>query len=89
MPKKAKAVKTPSRIMADIITCGMALRGDSITVLAKKLNLHRNTVYLDLQSPERIPQDRLWLYFVALELPIDDVLNRIAQRLCEEITDRR
>lgn len=88
MPKKAKAARTPSQIMLDMIICSMDIRKESATSLAAKMNVHRNTVMRDFQCPEGIPQDRLWMYFTVLDIPIDSVLRPIAQQMCEEMIRR-
>lgn len=88
MPSKVKYLKTPSRIMADIIMGAMSMRGETRYTLAKKMHLHHNTVYLDLKDPERIPQDRLWLYFTVLEIPVGDYLQAAGKSYLDELTRR-
>ena len=88
MPKKASKAQTPAQIMVDIIKCGMTMRGETQASIAKKMHAHRNTVTYDLDCPERIPQERLWLYFALLDIPVDEVLQVVAGRLCDELTKR-
>ena len=88
MPSKVKHLRTPSRIMADIIIGAMSMRGETRYTLAKKINVHQNTIYLDLKDPERIPQDRLWLYFNVLEIPVEDYLQAAGKSYLDELTRR-
>lgn len=88
MAAKAKPQRTPARIMADLIRCAMIVSGETQRSLAKKLNVHENTVSLDMKEPERIPQDRLWLYFAVLGAPMDDALEAVADTFAASVVKR-
>lgn len=80
--------KTPSQITVDLIQAAMSIGGLSAKALACKAKVHPNTVYMDLRDPDRIPQNRLWLYFTVLDIPVQDALNRIAESFAHSITRR-
>lgn len=87
MPK-LKRTRTPSSIMADMIKCGMITEGLNKTQLAKRANFSINTVCADLNDPERIPQKRLWIYFLVLGLPMNEALQAVADKFAENATKR-
>jgi len=83
-----RASKSPSQITCRIIHAGMSAEGMSVHELAKRTGVHHNTVYTDLKQPEKIPQDRLWLYFTILNVPVENALARIAAEFAEMLTRR-
>lgn len=82
------AAKSPSQITCRIIHAGLSAEGMSVHEMAKRMKVHYNTVYNDLKQPEKIPQDRLWMYFTILNVPIDNALKRIAQEFAESLARR-
>ena len=79
MPAKATARRTPSEIIGRIVQAAMAANGVNAQELAKRSNVHPNTVYTDMKNPDKMPLSRLWLYFLALDVPIDDALRAFAE----------
>ena len=80
--------KTPSQITAGIIRAAMSKDGTTPQSIAKQMQVHVNTVYSDLRDPDRIPQNRLWLYFTVLGIPVDDALQRIADSFSAMLVQR-
>jgi lambda repressor-like predicted transcriptional regulator len=80
--------RTPSQITAGIIRAAMSKDGTTPQSLAKQMQVHVNTVYSDLRDPDRIPQNRLWLYFTVLGIPVDDALQRIADSFSAMLVQR-
>lgn len=70
--------RTPSEVIRGIIQAAMTAEEMTGEQLARDMGVHVNTVYSDLKAPEKIPQGRLWLYFVTLGIPIQDALESIA-----------
>ena len=66
---------TPSRAMWSLIECGMRTKKMHMSDLARRVGVHPNTITRDSQEPERIPQGRLWLYFEAVGVPVDEVIS--------------
>lgn len=87
--KKQSKHRTPSRAIADMIRCGMTLQGETIETIADKLNVSMATVCTDLQRPEKIQSGRMWLYFTILGLPVQDVLNGIADEVAKAMAETR
>ena len=83
-----KKGKSPSAITCRIIKAAMGAADMNAEKLAKRMNVHINTVYRDLKEPERIPQDRLWLYFTALGVPVNESLQTIANQFAFSIVQR-
>lgn len=81
--------RTPSRAIADMIRCGMTLQGETIETMADKLNVSNATVCTDLQRPEKIQAGRMFLYFTILGLPVQDVLNGIADEVAKVMAETR
>ena len=82
------ARKTPSQITAGIIKAAMAHSDNTPQTLAKQMQVHVNTVYSDMRDPDRIPQNRLWMYFTILGVPVDDALKRIADSFSQMLVNR-
>ena len=80
--------RTPSQITAGIIRAAMSKDGTTPQSLAKQMQVHVNTVYSDLRDPDRIPQNRLWLYFTVLGVPIEDALEKIAKEFAFSLVRR-
>lgn len=85
---KPKRFRTPAAVMVDILKGAMLLRSETQVGLSKKTHVHINTVNRDFNDPERIPQDRLWLYFTALDIPIDGALEAFGKKYLEELIKR-
>ena len=88
MPAKAKARRTPSEIMSRIISAAMAANELTAQDLAKRADVHQNTVYSDLKDPDKITLSRLWIYFLALDVPVDDALAAFAEAFARGIVQR-
>ena len=88
MAKVVKSLNTPSQIVCQIIKAGMGAKDISTHELAKRMQIHVNTVYSDLRDPDRIPQNRLWLYFTVLGIPVYDALSRFAQEFAMSLVRR-
>lgn len=88
IPIAAKRTRTPAQIMADMILCAMQYRGETRQSMAKKLNVAVNTVCSDMHDPDRIPQNRLWLYFTVLDIPVQDVLSGVAHSFADTLARR-
>ena len=88
MASKARRSRTPSEIIAGLVQAAMTADGMTAQELAKRAGVHANTVYRDLKDPDRIPQSRLWRYFVTLGVPVQAALDGIADALAESLTRR-
>lgn len=66
---------TPSRTMWGIIECGMRSQRILMSDLARRVGVHPNTITRDAQEPEKIPQGRLWLYFEAVGISVEDMVK--------------
>ena len=80
--------RTPSQITAGIIRAAMSKDGMTQQSLAKRMKVHVNTVNHDMKDPDRIPQDRLWMYFTVLGVSVDDALQRIADSFSAMLVQR-
>ena len=87
MWKDKKRKKTPSQITACMIRAAMSVNGMSVIELAKLMNVCAKTVYTDLSEPEKIPQDRLWLYFINLDISVDDALQSVANKVASAMVN--
>ena len=67
----------------------MTLNNETIETMAYKLNVSMATVCTDLQRPEKIQAGRMFLYFTILGLPIQDVLNGIADEVAKAMAETR
>lgn len=79
---------TLPQIMARIIRAAMAAQNVSNTQLADRIGVHMNTVYKDLKEPEGMTMARAWLYFTALDIPIDDALKAFADSFARSLVTR-
>lgn len=66
---------TPSKAMWNLVESNMRTQRINRGELARRICVHPNTITKDSQEPERIPQGRLWLYFEAVGIPVEDVLK--------------
>lgn len=82
------AKKTPSQITAGIIQAAMSSCEMKPQDVAKRMQIHVNTVRNDMRDPDRIPQNRLWLYFTVLGVPIEDALEKIAKEFAFSLVRR-
>ena len=82
------ARQPPSQITCKIIQAALSSSGMSVAELAKRVQVHTNTVRNDMRDPDRIPQNRLWLYFTVLGVPIEDALEKIAKEFAFSLVRR-
>jgi hypothetical protein len=80
--------KTPAEIVKMIICAAMGARQIDSKQLAKLAGVHANTVYNDLKDPDGIPMQRVWLYFTALSVPVDEGLQAFADSFARSLTVR-
>ena len=80
--------KTPAECIGNIISAAMHVKGFSAEVLADRAKVHRNTVYRDLKDPDRMQAQRMWLYFIALDVPVDDALQAFADSFARSLVTR-
>lgn len=80
--------KTPAECIGDILRSAMSAKGITAEQLAKIVGVHANTVYSDLHDPDRIQMRRVWLYFTALEIPVDDALLAFADSFARSLVAR-
>lgn len=80
--------KTPAEIVKTIIAAAMGARQIDSKQLAKLAGVHANTVYNDLKDPDGIPMQRVWLYFTALSVPVDEGLQAFADSFARSLTVR-
>ena len=85
MPSKANPIRTEPVIIADMIRCGMTLRGWNRPKLAKAANVCPNTVYYNLENPESMTLERAFVYFEALGIPTEKVLQALADSFADEL----
>ena len=88
MPAKAKSRRTPSEVMCRILQAAMAANDVTAQELADSSGVHQNTVKSDLKDPDKIKLQRLWLYFLALGVPIGDALASFAESFARGLTQR-
>lgn len=80
--------KSPSQIMCGIIQTAMKSGGISTQELANRVCVHPNTVYSDFREPGKMQQDRMWLYFAALGIPVDEPLRACARAFAEKLIEK-
>lgn len=80
--------KTPAECIGSIIRSAMSAREINAEQLAKLVGVHANTVYSDLHDPDRIQMRRVWLYFTALGVPVDDALQAFADSFARSLVTR-
>ena len=82
------ARQTPSQITCKLIQAALSASGMGVAELARRVQVHVNTVRNDFRDPDRIPQNRLWLYFTVLGVPIEDALEKIAKEFAFSLVRR-
>jgi hypothetical protein len=80
--------RTPAECIGGIIKAAMSVKGFTADDLADLAQIHRNTVYRDLKDPDRMQASRMWLYFVALDVPVDEALNAFADSFARSLVTR-
>lgn len=80
--------KTPAQIVKSIIAAAMGAESIDSKTLAKMAGVHVNTVYNDLKDPDGMPMQRMWLYFTALSVPVDEGLQAFADSFARSLTVR-
>lgn len=80
--------KTPAECIGSIIRSAMSAREINAEQLAKLVGVHANTVYSDLHDPDRIQMRRVWLYFTALGVPVDEALRAFADSFARSLVTR-
>jgi len=80
--------KTPAECIGSIIRSAMSAREINAEQLAKLVGVHANTVYSDLHDPDRIQMRRVWLYFTALGVPVDEALQAFADSFARSLVTR-
>ena len=83
-----KRKRTPSECIGRIISAAMGAGGISSEALANRAGVARNTVCSDLKDPDRIPMQRVWLYFTVLDVPIEKGLQAFADSFALSLTQR-
>ena len=86
MAKKARAKRTPAVMLWAMIDAERRTQKLSYRALSKLCGCSDNTVCLDANCPERIPQSRLWLYFTALGIDITSVIVPVAEAFIGKFT---
>lgn len=81
--------KTPAQIVKAIISAAMGAEGIDSKTLAKLAGVHANTVYNDLKDPDGMPMQRMWLYFTALHVPVDEGLRAFADSFARSLVIRQ
>ena len=84
----AKRKKTPAEIVAGIINAAMGANKFDALQLAEAAGVHQNTVRKDLKDPDGMPMRRMWLYFTALSVPIDEGLEAFADSFARSLISR-
>ena len=79
----AKQARTMPRIIWGLISAAMAAQDIQRSDIAKMIGVHANTVSSDAREPEKIPLDRLTLYFTALGINPEVMLRPIAAGITE------
>lgn len=80
--------KTPAQIVKAIISAAMGAEDIDSKRLSQLAGVSVNTVYNDLRDPDRMPMQRMWLYFTALSVPVDEGLQAFADSFARSLTVR-
>lgn len=80
--------KTPAECVKGIISAAMGFSDISVKQLAKLTGVHANTIYKDIRDPDGMPMSRMWLYFTALGVPVDEGLQAFADSFARSLTVR-
>jgi transcriptional regulator with XRE-family HTH domain len=84
----AKRKKTPAECIGAILRAAMGAQGISNEKLADLVGLHRNTVRTDLEDPDKMKMERVWMYFTALGVPVDEGMQAFADSFAKSLTVR-
>lgn len=80
--------RTPAECIGLVINAAMGAQGFTEDRLADAACVHKNTVHSDLKDPDRIPMKRVWLYFAALDIPVDEALAAFADSFAQSLITR-
>ena len=80
--------KTPAECVKGIISAAMGSTDISVKQLAKLTGVHANTIYKDIRDPDGMPMSRMWLYFTALGVPVDEGLCAFADSFARSLVVR-
>ena len=80
--------KTPAECIGGIIAAAMGASGITADKLADAANVHANTVRKDLKDPDGMTMQRMWMYFTALGVPVDEGLNAFADSFARSLVTR-
>ena len=79
----AKQARTMPRIIWGLLAAEMTAQDLQRADVAKMIGVHANTVSSDAREPEKIPLDRLSLYFTTLGINPEVMLRPIAHSIAE------
>lgn len=79
---------TPAECIGRIIAAAMGASGMTADKLADASYVHANTVRKDLKDPDGMTMQRMWLYFAALGVPVDEGLSAFAESFARSLTER-
>lgn len=80
--------RTPAQCVGMIISAAMGAQGVQIDRLADAVGVHPNTIRKDLRDPDGMTMQRMWLYFTALSVPVDDGLAAFADSFAKSLVAR-
>ena len=80
--------RTPAECIGMVINAAMGAKGITEDSLAAAAGVHKNTLRSDLKDPDRIPMKRVWLYFTALDVPVDEALSAFADSFARSLVTR-
>lgn len=83
----AKQARTMPRIIWGLLAAEMTAQDLQRADVAKMIGVHANTVSSDAREPEKIPLDRLSLYFTALGINPEVMLRPIAHSIAERMIE--
>ena len=80
--------KTPAECIGAIIKAAMSASDISAEKLADAANVHANTVRKDLRDPDGMTMQRMWIYFLALDVPVNEGLAAFAESFARSLVER-
>ena len=80
--------KTPAECIGRIIKAAMSASDISADALADAADVHANTVRKDLKDPDGMTMQRMWIYFTALGVPVDEGLTAFADSFARSLVER-
>ena len=86
MAAKAKTKKTPAMMLWAMIDAERCAQKMSLRMLGQISGYSSGTVSLDSNCPERIPLERLFVYFAALGIDAATVIRPIAEEFVLNLT---